>query len=118
MQKELFERLAKKIEEKQMLFTPKFTEDLKFCPSLQDLYQGFVKIRTAFRCKLTDKITAYFFHLRNRYCESSYKAVFVIDNMEVDHFETEDFELFRPIFMTFNNQLYEIEKELEDFIRS
>lgn len=119
MEEEKFSKIVNKICE----LPPKFStrvnlDDLRYCRSLIDLFTYRTHVKTVCKYPINERLTVYFIHYTDYYRDSHYVATFVIDNIEVDSYSTEDDTLFIPIFYHMEKQLKELEKVLEEFMRS
>lgn len=119
MEEEKFSKIVNKICE----LPPKFStqinlNDLRCCRSLNDLFNYKMHIQKAYKYMINDRLAVYFFYYTDKYKATYYVACFVIDNIEVDSYSTEDDTLFIPIFWHARKQYEELEKQLEEFIRS
>ena len=119
MEEEKFNKIVNKICE----LPPKFCtrvnlDDLRCCRSLDGIFNYKSHIKTVCKYPISERLMVYFIHYTDCDYDSHYVATFVIDNIEVDSYSTEDDTLFFPIFYHMKKQLEELEKVLEEFIRS
>ena len=119
MEEEKFSKIVNKICE----LPPKFCtsvnlDDLRCCRSLVDLFTYRTHIKTVCKYPISERLNVYFTNYTDCDYDSHYVATFVIDNIEVDSYSTEDATLFIPIFYHMEKQLKELEKVIEEFIRS